>query len=242
MKLHRLWPVALVALLAAPAPLLSLAAPVAPFTEEFPTDPAQWTDGPPTGFATWVLSGGPSGASDGYIAAPADATALPENASVVLFRGNSTTSPSIHASGDKFAGDWLNGGINQFSAWVFNGSPYSVPLFARFTQPSGGTGVAAFNGTTAAPNSWTQLSFVIAPSEINTTLFPEGPSSLYSSVFGNMGRIQIGFNVPAAMATAGGGVYTFGLDKVAVNTPEPTSLLLGLGAAAFVATRRRRTA
>jgi hypothetical protein len=166
---------------------------------------------------------------------------LAENDSVVLFRGNSTASPENHASGDKFAGTWFDGGINQFSAWVFNGSPYSVPLFARFTQPGGGAGVAAFNGTIGAPNSWTLLSFVIAPGEINTTLFPEEMPGLYGSVFGNMGRIQIGFNVPEAMADAGGGVYTFGLDKVAVNTPEPAALLLSIGAAAFVIASRRRS-
>lgn len=242
MKLSRLRSAALAALVGASAPSLLWAAPVAPFTEEFPTDAAQWTDGPPTGFATWVSSGGPGGAGDSYISAVGNTVSSSENDSIVLFRGNSTTSPENHASGDKFAGSWLDGGINNFSAWVFNGSPYPVPLFARFAQPGGGAGVAAMNGIIAAPNSWTQLSLAIAPGEINTTLFPEGSPTLYTSVFGNMGRIQVGFNVPKAMADAGGGVYTFGLDKVAVNTPEPTSLLLGLGAAAFVMTRRRRSA
>lgn len=243
MKLHRLLTAVLIALAAITSIRVSNAASVTPYTEEFTTDAAQWTDGVPTGFATWVASNGPNGASDSYIAAPAKSTGLAANSSLILFRGNSTASPENHASGDRFAGSWIDGGINNFSAWVFNGSPFATTYFARFTGPGGGPGVAATNDTLVQPSTWTQIEFLISPSQINSTIFVEGPPSLYNTVFGNLGRVQIGVNVSAALAAAGGGTYTYGIDKISVGVPEPSSLLLGLGAAMYgFAGRRRRTA
>ena len=70
------------------------------------------------------------------------------------------------------------------------------------------------------------------------TLFPEGPPSFYDSVFTNLGHVQIGYEVPARYGHSAH-MITFGLDKVSINTPEPTGCVLALGFGSLGLIRRR---
>jgi hypothetical protein len=155
---------------------------------------------------------------------------------LVVFRGQDETSASSNA----FVGSWLDGGINRFSAYLRHDAPVPLPFFARFATPSNFPGVGADNGLIVQPNTWTKIEFDITPAQINSTLFPEGPSSFYNSVFGNLGHVQFGFDVPAALA-GNATNYTYGLDQVSVaSIPEPASCLLAIGMAAASLMRRQR--
>ncbi|MEX0642822.1 MAG: PEP-CTERM sorting domain-containing protein [Pirellulales bacterium] len=245
MKLSTWIPAALAIALATTIGGRVIAATVAPYTEQFPTDAAQWLNGDSSGFGNFVPSGGPDGSS--HISASLNTQAFGNGVSRVVFRGNSTTTPSIHASGDKFVGDWLGGGINRFSAWVYHEAEVPLPFFARFASVFGFPATAAINGTIVQPNTWTQLNFVINPGQIGTTLFPETDVpdenlSYFNQTFSNpgLGRIQIGFNVPASMANSPTS-FVYRLDQVSVNTPEPaTMLMIGIAAGVAVLRRRRR--
>jgi hypothetical protein len=159
---------------------------------------------------------------------------------VILFRDQS----NLSTSDSPFFGDWPGSGINRFSAYVLQNSGISLPFFVRFASSAG------FPATNAIPSSlvpsgvWTQLSFDINPSQIGVTLFPEtdDPSqmlSFYNMTFSAVGRIQIGFSAPAALAHNGTS-FTYGLDKVSIATPEPPSWLLVCGVCVAGLIQRRQ--
>ena len=111
---------------------------------------------------------------------------------------------------------------------MYSNAPVPVTFFARFATASNFPGVAADNGTVAQPNTWTLLSFDINPSEINATLFPEGPLSFYDTVFTDLGHVQIGFDVPVGYGMTNN-TFTFGLDKVSTDTARADQLPAGVG-------------
>jgi len=205
-----------------------------PFIESFTSSASNWADGPGTNFVGFVASGGPDGSS--YVSTSATAFNLADDAAVVLFRGQDEFNSSAHA----FEGNWITSGINKFSVYVRHDAPVSLQYFVRFATPSNFPGTAAEKTTSVNPNVWTQLTFDIVPSNINVELFPEGPPSFYNSTFSNVGHIQVGYSVPVGFG-ANSNSYTFGMDQVSIDVPEPASWLLVIGAAAGTIWRRRRT-
>lgn len=213
------------------------AAATVPFTENFTGSVSNWTDGSGANLATFLPSGGPDGSS--HASSNATAFNVADNAAVVLFRGQD----EFNSSGHAFEGDWLGTGINHFSAYVRHNAPVSLDFFIRFATPSNFPGTAADRGILIPPNTWTQLSYDILASNINSPsnpggyLFPEGPSSFFNSTFSNVGHIQIGYSVPAGFG-ADPNSYTFGLDQPSI-VPEPASWFLMIGFVATALLRRR---
>ena len=252
MKLHRLFTAALFAISATCALRISNAAPVTPYTEEYTSDAQDWINGKSLALATWESSGGPDSSS--YISATMNTSTNITGQSRIVFRGNTTAIPELHASDDKFYGDWIAGGINHFSFWAYHEAPVALPYFVRIATAGNSPAVALVDGTLVQPNTWTKLDYVIDPIFLGSTITAEsGPGqelATYNQVFGLVERIQIGFNVPAAMSsngnpTAAGTTFTYALDKVAVYTgaiPEPSTACLLLGSAGLVVVRRRRSA
>ena len=246
MKFRSLIPAALVALSAIVGPT-AYAAPVDPYTENFATDAALWQDGPQTGFATWNAAGGPDGSS--YISATMNTTGTAENGSKIVFRGQPVGTPpnQLPPSNGEFTGDWIAGGINHFSVYVYHTAPVALEYFARIAVPGGFPAVAAEEGSLVQPSTWTKLDYIIHPNQIGTTLTPEAvvpgtELATYNTVFSNVGRIQIGFSAPASLAN-NATPYFYAIDQVSVGVPEPgTAVLLMVGAAATVFSRRRRVA
>jgi hypothetical protein len=224
------------ALLAAVAGAFSQSAfATVPFTENFTTDAANWRDGAGTAAATWVSSGGPDGSS--YITSTASAFFAEDNDPVVLFRGQD----GFDSSADAFVGNWISTGINRFSMWVRHDAPVSLDFFVRFATSGNFPGTAADKGTLIAPNTWTKISYEIAPSHINEYLFPEGPPSFYTSTFSSLGNIQVGYSVPAGFGTVNQS-FNFSLDQPSIDTPEPASAFLAMSFAAIAFMRRRPAA
>jgi hypothetical protein len=156
---------------------------------------------------------------------------------VILFRAQDNFS----SSGDQFFGDWITGGLNELSLYVRHNASVPLPFFLRFTPPAGTPGVIFETGsTTPASNDWTKLTFVISPSSPYFT--PEGPPSLFNSIMSDVGRMQFGYSVPVGFGMDPNS-YTFDMDIVATNTPEPASWLFAAAAATLGwAFRRNRNA
>lgn len=205
----------------------------APYTENFPVDVANWGDGPGTNFLTFVPSGGPDGSS--YASTDLSGFGVAEGTRVTLFRAQNNFNSSNHA----FEGDWTSSGIVQFSHYVRHNAPVALPFWVRFATPSNFPGVGGDLFTLVQPNTWTKLTYNISPAEINNTLFPEGPPSFYNSVFSNVGRIQIGYTMPAGFNTDQN-AYTFGIDQASIAVPEPASWVLFVGCV-FAGWMRRRS-
>jgi hypothetical protein len=209
--------------------------PAVTFTENFNTT-ANWSTTSPTLTApSLVGTGGPDGSS--YISRTASASGAPDTnppVPVVLFRAQD----GFNSSGNVFTNNWVTGNITEVTAYVRHNASVPLPFFLRFTPPAGTPGVIFENATltpASVNNAWTKLTFDISASSPDFT--PEGPPSLFGTVMGDVGRMQVGFTVPVGFG-ADPGTYTYDLDLVTA-TPEPTSWLLLATGAAFGWARRR---
>ena len=203
----------------------------APYTENFATDVANWGDNPGN-LLTYVPSGGPDGSS--YASTTQSGFGMAEGTRITLFRGQNNFNSRNHA----FEGDWLTSGIVEFSHYVRHTAPIALPFWVRFATPNNFPGVGGDLFTVVQPNTWTKLTYTISASQINQTLFPEGPPSFFGSTFMNIGRIQIGYTMPAGFSTDPNS-YTFGIDQPSIATPEPASWLLAVGCVVAGLTGRR---
>lgn len=210
--------------------------PAVTFTESFNTT-ANWsTTSPALTAPTLAPSGGPDGSS--FITRTSSVTGAPDGTPVVLFRAQD----GFNSSGNIFTNNWVSGNITEVTAYVRHNASAPLPFFLRFTPPAGTPGVNFENATltpASVGNAWTKLTFVISASSPDFT--PEGPPSLFGTVMSDIGRMQIGFSVPAGFG-ADPGTYSYDLDLITA-TPEPASwLLLATGAATGWARRRNRRA
>jgi hypothetical protein len=203
------------------------------YTETFASGNAGWRDASNASPSTlpWLASGGQQG--EGYVSTQFNfLNSVAGGQGPVLFRGPAS------ASGGAFAGNWLTG-VTEFSAWVRHDAPVPVNFFARFASPFNFPGATAVDFVPVValpgPAGWTQISFEIDPQSPQFVSF-EGTD--FATVFANVGVVQIGVSVPAALAGVDAS-YGFALDSVTV-VPEPGSLaLVALGVVGAALARRR---
>jgi hypothetical protein len=201
----------------------SLSAATVPFTEHFAVDHSNWFD--PSGAApvNWVANGGPDGSS--YVSTSYNfvnqtpGLPFPNNA-VNLFRAQDEFNSSNHA----FEGDWIGGGVSQFSFWVRHNAPTALNFFARFATASNFPAWSGVNFAPVAPGVWTPINIDIVFG--NPALFFEGPPPTlanFTQVFSNIGHVQIG----AFGGDMAGLNYevTFDLDKPTI-IPGPGTLAI----------------
>jgi hypothetical protein len=199
-----------------------------PFTEDFAADNANWKDAAGVDLA-FLAAGGPDGS--GYVSGTFSFAASNENDPATLLRGQD----NFDSSGDAFVGDWVSGGVTEFTAWVRHDAPFPLPMFTRFATPVNFPGAAGIQFAPVLPNTWTRLTIAINPA--SPQIVYEGPGSNFNSVFGNVGNLQIGVQVPAGLAGFTP-LVTIDLDQPTI-TPEPASAgLFAVGA--LVMMRRRR--
>jgi hypothetical protein len=202
-----------------------------PTRENFNADVANWADNSGLALLDHVAIGGPDGsgyASTDFVFQGAGGAG---GTSVVLFRGQD----EFHSSADAFFGDWVDDKITKLTLEVRHSAPQPLSFFGRFSAPANFPGATAVQFVPVEPNVWTTLTFNIVPSNPQFVTF-EG--SDFDTVFSNLGHIQIGVSIPAALAddTA---TYSFGLDNV-VAVPEASGFCLAaLGFVTFGVRRSR---
>jgi hypothetical protein len=186
-----------------------------PFTENFAASVSNWTAGPGTP-ATFEASGGPDGSS--YASVNFSALGIPYGAPVVLLRGQD----EFNASGHAFEGDWLAGGINRFSMWVWNNAPVPLAFFVRIAPADNFPGLIGENGAFAPPNTWTKYTYDLSPDKIDAYLFVEvegnnyEKSLSYYETLSSVGHVQIGIRIPDGFGNDPN-TYKYGLDQPSIS-------------------------
>ncbi len=203
-----------------------------PFQEDFASSSALWSNFNNSALLTFHAAGGPDGSSFASGKFNFSNSAFGDQGPVI-FRGETT--PGGPASGGNFLGNWLAAGVKEFRAFVRHDATVPLTFFTRFADPVNFPGATAVQFAPVFPNAWTELAFAIKPSSPNFVTF-EGQS--FPLVFDNIGRLQIGVSTPAALAGIDQNII-FDLDKVTINTPEPTALLLSCVGALLGLSHRR---
>lgn len=201
-----------------------------PFTEAFQTSSANWYNAAGTAPLSWAAAGGPDGSS--FAETTFNFVNSAEDDGPAIFRGQD----EFNSSGGAFVGDWVSGGVTTFTAYVRHDAGVPLPFFVRFSSPFNFPGGIGFAATPVESGTWQQITIPIGPAE---SFIYEGPST-YASVFGNLGHIQIGLNVPASLAGVDRAV-TFAIDQPTI-VPEPSMAgLMALAATtSFLGVRRQR--
>ncbi len=206
--------------------------------EDFPTlsnpllSHANWLDNPGSSFLTPVASGGPDGGS--FVSTTFNFQNTASGDTPVLMRANLST-PFGPASQGKFFTKWIHAGVTEFSFSVRHNAPLPLGFFTRFAAPANFPGAIAVTFAPVLPNTWTDITFSLPGPN-----FVSFEDQTFEDVFHEIGRLQIGVSVPVALA--GQNVsYTFDLDKVSINIPEPSTLLLGGCATMALGFARRRS-
>jgi MYXO-CTERM domain-containing protein len=121
---------------------------------------------------------------------------------------------------------------------VRHSAPQPLTYFGRFAILSANSPAAiGIQFAPVPPQAWTQLSFAITPTNPSFVTY-EG--SDFNTVFSQIGRVQFGINIPAALNGAAT-PFTFDVDKVSlVPTPEPAGALLAAMVGMLAALVRRR--
>ena len=199
-----------------------------PFTETFSAGSSNWGDSTSAPLS-WSAGGGPDG---GYAFGTFNFQNTQAGNDLVMLR----SSQAMGSSGGALFGNWITDGVTGFSAYVRQDSGTPLTFFVRYADPAGFPGAVSLIAAPVPSGEWTRIDVALP----NPALIFEGPFG-YSDLFDNIGRVQFGVRVPAALAGTNTTV-TFGLDNVSI-VPEPaTLLLLGIGGMAFTAHRRVRRA
>src|SRR5262245_52249564 len=199
---------------------------IVPFTEDFTTDAANWRNASGVSALNWVAAGGPDGGS--YASGTFNFQANLAGDTPVLHRGQD----GFGSSGGAFFGNWIADGVTQVTVAVRQDSGVPLTFFGRFaTSPF--PGAVAINFAPVPSGVWTTLSFAINPASPQFISF-EG--SDFTTVFGNIGRVQFGVSVPQSLAGVNQN-FTFDIDKITI-VPAPGGLAV-LALAAAGARRRR---
>ena len=199
-----------------------------PFTEDFDTSASDWRDAAGAAALNHFTSGGPDGGA--YAFGTFNFVGSNEGDTAVILRGQD----EFGSSDGAFEGDWINDGVANFSAFLRHDAPVPLTFSMRFSGPGNWPGATAVNFAPVLSNTWTQISVDITATNSQFVSF-EGTD--FSTVFSNIGHMQIGVDVPLALAGVDSD-YTFDVDKAMV-VPEPMSLaLLGMGALSLIHRRR----
>jgi hypothetical protein len=199
-----------------------------PFTEEFPTNNADWGDASslPT---TWVAAGGPDGSS--YTSASFNFFNFGNPFPPAQFRGHK----SFNSSDQNFVGDWLASGVDEFTTYVRHDAPFPLTYYVRFASEFNFPGAFAVAFIPVQPNTWTPISVTI---DANNPQFVSFEGSDFNTVFSSIGNVQIGVDLDDSLTTLDRAIV-FDLDKPTI-TPEPASpALLALGSCIAIGSRRR---
>ncbi len=205
------------------APAMAL---VAPYTETFSSAAANWSSGSVFTPLDYVGSGGPDGSGYGSRAVSFANNTIADTP--LLFRCQS----NFGSSGNAFFGNWITGGVTEFTFSVRHNAPVAIDFFGRFATGATPGGVA-LTSSAVQPNTWTTFTVPIT----NSSFIYEGPGVDFS-IFNNINRIQVGVLMNNDIVGAAG-PFSFDIDNVRI-TPAPGTALALCGVGAVGLRRRRR--
>ena len=209
---------------------LTASATTIPYSEEFPTDNANWTNVAGTTPLNWIAAGGPDGGS--FASGAVNFLSFPDGANPVAGQGTQADG----ASGGAFFGDYIAEGATGFAMWVRHDFFQPLTFFGRFATPTPGFAGIAVQFGVALPNEWTPIFFPIGAASPNFVTYEAGT---FETVMNNITKLQIGVIVP----DGAGGLdqdITIDMDKLTL-IPEPTSAAgLGMGLLLIFGGLRRR--
>lgn len=199
------------------------------FVEQFNTDAANWRNSNGSAALAHLATGGPDGSGFARSSFNLSNTTVGGFPPTVI-RAHASY-PSSNAA---YAGNWIASGATIFQFDFRHDLAEAVTLTGRFATPTNNPGASVVSSTVIQPNVWTTVSFNVAEGSPSIVSLGGGT---YASIFGNLGNIQLGFNVPASLA--GQNVTAnFDIDNARV-LPSPGALaLIGLGG--VIVGRRRR--
>lgn len=220
------------------------------YTEDFTSNNAGWTD-TASNPIDHVLSGGFGSSPYGSLPAasnPAILNLQPNpnpgaNQGRILFRANNS------ASGGAFTGDWLAAGITRVQAYLshdfdaegfdFDADLYDdMRFYLRFSKQPGQAGVIWSSDVVDFDAGFALVNFDINSS---TYLIAGSPAATFTSVMSSVAEFQIGAVTNTTTPSATHSVTVdFHVDHVSL-VPEPSSVLLALGALFAGAFARRRS-
>ncbi len=204
---------------------------IVPFTEDFATGTANWTDNVSTP-ATWNAAGSFDGSA--YASSSFNFVDSETNDPAILFRGQQAANPVDSGSGGAFVGDWISDGVTELSFFVRHDAGVPLGFFSRLTPASPPVGAIGLSFIPIPSDTWVPITLAIDAS--NPAIVYEGGS--FASVFSSIGNVQVGVSAPADLIGIDQ-IITFDLDNVTV-VPEPVTLLLLAGGGLMLARRRMR--
>ena len=198
------------------------------FHESFAVDAANWRGATSATTLGWTATGGPTDSSyvtSTYNLAATQAGGVPST----LIRASASAGSSALA----YAGNWATEGVTGVSFWFRHDLSEAITLSLRVASPQNYPGASAFDGVSISANTWTLVEFDLRAIGGEWVSF-EGTT--YGVSLSNVGNMQIGFAVPAALAAQD---ITGHFDMTGFSI-VPTPGALALLALSSLISRRRR--
>ncbi|MBM4052967.1 MAG: hypothetical protein FJ270_09555 [Planctomycetes bacterium] len=198
------------------------------FNESFAGGAANWRNFNGTATLGWTAAGGPSDAA--FVTGQFNLA----NTTVGGFPPTvMRAAASYGSSNGGYVGNWIDAGVTNVGFWFRHDLSQSIVLTGRFATPTNSPGASVVSFAPIAANTWTYINFNVAQGSSDIISLGGGT---YSAIFSNIGNIQLGFQVPAALA---GQNITGSFDMTGFNlTPAPGAVAL-LAAGGLVRSRRR---
>ncbi len=217
------------ALLATAALAAPASAGIVGFHESFSSGAQQWRNFNGTSELLWNGSGGPDDSayvSGLYNLSPTTVGGFPPT----VIRA----AQSYGSSDGSYAGNWIEAGVTGVGFWFRHDLSQAITVTGRFATPVNTPGASVISTQAVQANTWTFISFDLTQGSSQIVSLGGGT---YNSIFSNIGNMQIGFMVPAALA--GQNVTgTFSMTGFTV-VPAPGAMALAALAGGIVRSRRR---
>lgn len=190
------------------------------FHETFASGAQNWRNSNGASVLGWTASGGPDGGA--YVTSLFNLSGTSAGGfppTVIRAQSN------FGSSGGAYVGNWIAAGVTGVSFQFRHDLSESITLTGRFATPVNNPGASVVSSMTVAPNTWTLVSFDLREGSPDFVSLGGGT---YAGIFSNIGNMQLGFTVPAALA--GQNIdASFDLTNFAILPSPAAGAVLALG-------------
>jgi hypothetical protein len=198
------------------------------FSENFAAGAQNWRNSNGASVLAWSATGGPDDGA--YVRSVFNLSSTTVGGfPPTVIRAQS----SYGSSNGAYVGNWIAAGVTGVNFMFRHDLSEAISVTGRFATPVNTPGASTVSTIVVNPNTWTLISFDLREGSPDIISLGGGT---YAQIFSNIGNMQIGFSVPAALA---GQNVNGSFDLTNFNiVPAPGALaLLALGG---LAARRRR--